>query len=29
MQDWQFWLNVGVQIFFGVVLIGVIKHKNS
>jgi hypothetical protein len=29
MTDFQFWLNIGVQLFVGVSLILIIKHKNS
>ena len=29
MSDFQFWLNLGVQIFVGVVLVLTIKHRNS
>jgi hypothetical protein len=29
MYDFQFWLNLGVQVFVGVVLVLTIKHKNS
>lgn len=29
MTNFQFWLNIGVQLFVGVGLILIIKHKNS